>query len=336
MFLIALLKAIMSNPFYKNYSPFKISEICKSLNSKLNISNFDKEVLDIKDLLNANNSEITFFHSKKYSDAAKKTKASFCLTTNSLKHYLPKSCLPIIVENVLLATSKVTSKFYPESINDDFDDTVININETKFKENVKYGKNVLIGNNVAIGSNCSIGHNTIIEKNVSIGNNCSIGSNTIIRNTIIKNDVKILDNCVLGKHGFGFFPNNNKNLRYPHIGIVLIEDNCEIGCGSTIDRGSMSNTVIGKNTYLDNQIHIAHNVKIGENSIIAGQVGIAGSSVIGSNVKIGGQAGISGHLKIGNNVEIGGGSGVIKDIPDNTKVMGYPAKNIREFLKENK
>jgi UDP-3-O-[3-hydroxymyristoyl] glucosamine N-acyltransferase len=163
-----------------------------------------------------------------------------------------------------------------------------------------------------------------------------IGSNTVIRNTLIKKNVRILDNCIIGKHGFGFFPNNKFNVRYPHIGIVLIEENCEIGCGSTIDRGSMSNTHIGKNTYLDNQIHIAHNVKIGENSIIAGQVGIAGSSVIGNNVRIGGQAGISGHLKIGNNVEIAGGSGVIKDIPDNSKVMGYPAKNIREFLKDNK
>ena len=120
------------------------------------------------------------------------------------------------------------------------------------------------------------------------------------------------------------------------MGIVLIEDYCEIGCGSTIDRGSMSNTTIAKNTYLDNQIHIAHNVRIGENSIIAGQVGIAGSTIIGKNVKIGGQAGISGHLKIGNNVEIAGGSGVIKDIPDNSKVMGYPAKNIRDFLRDNK
>ena len=152
----------------------------------------------------------------------------------------------------------------------------------------------------------------------------------------IKNNINILDGCVIGKKGFGFFPDKKSNYRYPQIGLVIINDNAEIGCGSTIDRGSMSNTIIGKNTYLDNQIHIAHNVKIGENTIIAGQVGIAGSSIIGNNVKIGGQAGISGHLKIGNNVEIGGGSGVIRDIPDNTKVMGYPAKNIREFLKENK
>ena len=249
---------------------------------------------------------------------------------------LPKSCFPLIVENVFVSVSKLTKIFYPDSIDDDFDDTAIDISKKNFEHKVKHGSNVLVGENVSIGSNCQIGHNAILEKNIIIGNNCSIGSNTIIRNSIISNNVKILDNCVIGKHGFGFFPQSNNNLKYPHIGIVFIEDNCQIGCSSTIDRGSMSNTVIGKNTYLDNQIHIAHNVKIGENSIIAGQVGIAGSSIIGKNVRIGGQAGISGHLKIGDNVEIGGGSGVIKDIPDNSKVIGYPAKNIKEFLKENR
>ena len=326
----------MSNPFFKNYGPYKIYEIIKSLNINTVKTYKDKEIYDIKDLVSSTENDITFFHSKKYKDVAKKTKASFCLTTNNLKSELPKNCLPLIVDNVLVSTSKITSLFYPDAINDDFDKTVKDISETEFNIKVNFGKNVLIGNNVSIGENCKIGHNTIIEKNVTIGNNCSLGSNNIIRNTLIKNNVRILDNCVIGKHGFGFFPIKNKNLRYPHIGVVLIEDNCEIGCGATIDRGSMSNTIIGKNTYLDNQIHIAHNVKIGENSIIAGQVGIAGSSIIGNNVKIGGQAGISGHLSIGNNVEIGGGSGVIRNIPDNTKVMGYPAKNIREFLRDNK
>ena len=326
----------MSIPFFKNYGPFKISDIL----SLLNIDNKNKlvsnEINDIKDLFTADSNEITFFHSKKYIDTAKKTKASFCITNKVLKNELPKSCIPLVVENVLMSTSIVTSKFYPDAINDNFDDDVKNINQTQFKDKVKFGQNVLIGKNVSIGLNCQIGHNTIIEKNVSIGSNCSIGSNVIIRNSIIKDYVNILDNCVLGKHGFGFFPSNNKNIRYPHIGAVIIEHNSEIGCGSTIDRGSMSNTVIGQNTFLDNQVHIAHNVKIGKNSIIAGQVGIAGSTMLGENVKIGGQAGISGHLKIGNNVEIGGGSGVIKNIPDNSKVMGYPAKNIRNFLKDNK
>jgi UDP-3-O-[3-hydroxymyristoyl] glucosamine N-acyltransferase len=324
------------NPFFRNNGPFKISDILQLLNlDDLNIDN-DQEINDIKDLFTSKKNDITFFHSKKYKNFANNTKASFCLTTKILKEELPKSCTPLIVENVLVSNSKVTSKFYPSSINDNFDYTARDIMETKFKNKVKCGKNVLIGDNVILGSNCLIGHNTIIEQNVSIGDNCSIGSNVIIRNTLINNNVTVLDNCVIGKHGFGFFPIHEKNLRYPHIGFVIIGENSEIGCGCTIDRGSMSNTVIGKNSFLDNQIHIAHNVKIGENSIIAGQVGIAGSSILGNNVRIGGQAGISGHLSIGNNVEIAGGSGVIKDISDNSKVMGYPAKNIRDFLKDNK
>ena len=254
----------------------------------------------------------------------------------NLEKFLPNSCKAIIVDNVLLSIANITKEFYPQSVTDDFDETVKEISKTSFKKKVKHGKNVLIGKNVKIGKNCLIGHNTIIEKNVIIGSDCSIGSNVIIRNTIIEDQVNILDGCVIGKKGFGFFPNKEKNIRYPHIGIVIISKNCEIGCGSTIDRGSLSNTIIGKNTFIDNQVHIAHNNKIGENCIIAGQVGFAGSSNLGNSVLIGGQAGISGHLKIGNNVHIGGGSGVINNVSDNTKVMGYPAKNLRDFIKENR
>ena len=325
----------MINPFFKNTGPYNLNYLLKAIDLKDNNYPEDK-INDIKDLNSSKKNEITFLHSRKYSDLAKKTKASYCLTSENFKSFLPNSCKAIITDKVLLHTAQITKIFYPDSITDNYDNTVKDINDTELKKKVKFGKNVLIGENVKIGSNCLIGHNSIIEKNVQIGDNCKIGSNTIIRNSIIKNNVTILDNCIIGKKGFGFFPDKKRNFRYPHIGIVVINEDCEIGCGATIDRGSMSNTEIGKNTFLDNQIHIAHNVKIGENTIIAGQVGIAGSSTIGNNVRIGGQAGISGHLKIGNNVDIAGGSGVIKDIPDNSRVMGYPAKNLREFLRENK
>ena len=326
----------MINPFFKNYGPFSIKDLFKDLKLIRALNLNDDLISDIKDLNNANKNDLTFFHSKKYHSQASKTKASYCITLKNLSDYLPKECKKIYVENVLLAVSQITNKFYPDAINDNFDNTVRKIDELELNNDVEYGQNILIGENVKIGSNCSIGHNTIIEKNVIIGSSCSIGSNVIIRNTILENNVAVLDGCIIGKKGFGFFPNNKKNLRYPHIGIVIIGENSEIGCGSTIDRGSMSNTVIGKNTFLDNQIHLAHNNKIGDNCILAGQVGIAGSSTLGNNVMIGGQAGVSGHLKIGNNVQIGGGSGVIKDIPDNTKVMGYPSKDLRQFLKNNK
>tara|TARA_B100001559_G_scaffold61819_1_gene49753 strand:- start:755 stop:1732 length:978 start_codon:yes stop_codon:yes gene_type:complete len=325
----------MKNPFFKNTGPHNINDLLKLIGLDNQIFS-DEKTNDIKDISSAQNKDITFFHSKKYISLAKITKASYCITTNNLKSYLPNNCKPIISEKVLLVTAQITKIFYPDSLTDDFDSSVEKIDKTEFKDKVKFGRNVLIGENVKLGSGCLIGHNTIIEKNVLIGNNCTIGSNVIIRNSLIKNNVHILDGCVIGKKGFGFFPDKISNIRYPQIGVVIIEDNAEIGCGSTIDRGSLSNTVIGKNTYLDNQIHIAHNVKIGDNCIIAGQVGFAGSSNLGNNVMIGGQAGISGHLKIGNNVQIAGGSGVIKDIPDNTKVMGYPAKDLKNFLRENK
>jgi UDP-3-O-[3-hydroxymyristoyl] glucosamine N-acyltransferase len=325
----------MSNPFFKNHGPLKINEIFDI--QKLKLDDFkNNQINDVKDLVSANENDLTFFHNKNYSKLASQTKASYCVTLQNLVSFLPSSCKPIVVQNVLFSMAEITKKFYPTSVTDDFDENVISIENTEHKQNVKFGKNVLVGKNITIGNNCKIGHNSIIESNVIIGDNCSIGSNVILRNTLVKNNVSILDGAVIGKKGFGFFPNKENNLKYPHIGIVIIEDNCEIGCGATIDRGSMSNTIIGKNTYIDNQVHIAHNNKIGSNCIIAGQVGFAGSSSLGDNVMIGGQAGVSGHLKIGNNVQIGGGSGVINDIPDNSKIMGYPATSLRNFLKGKK
>ena len=315
------------NPFFKNKGPFKLSSLINTLSD-------DTLIFDIKSLNDANDKDITFFHSIKYKEFAQSTKALACITKESLIQYLPSKCIKIPIDNVLLFTAKVTEQFYPDSITDNNNFDLKPIHEN-FK-NIIAGKNTLVGSNVKIGTNTKIGHNTIIEQNVIIGNNSFIGSNVILRNALLEDNVHVLDGAIVGKKGFGFIPNKKKNYRYPHIGYVLVKKNSEIGSCSTIDRGSLSITVIGENTYLDNQVHIAHNVKIGSNCIIAGQVGIAGSATLGNNVMIGGQAGISGHLKIGNNVQIGGGSGVIKNIPDNTKVMGYPAIEIRNFLKKNK
>ena len=328
----------MNNPFFINHGPFTLVDLLKNnFDLKYSLNNISKNenlIKDIKNLNDATSADITFFHSIKYKDLAQKTKAIACITKKEFLNFLPKNCIKIISNNVLFQTALVTAKFYPDSIVDDNNLKLESI-DGKFK-NVISGKNTYIGKNASIGEETKIGYNSIIENNVLIGKNCVIGSNVVIRDCIIEDNVHILDGAIVGKKGFGFIPNVDKNFRYPHVGYVLLKKNCEIGCGSTIDRGSLSNTIIGENTYLDNQVHIAHNVKIGDNCIIAGQVGIAGSTTLGNNVLIGGQAGISGHLKIGNNVQIGGGSGVIKDISDNSKVMGYPAKNIRDFLKDNK
>ena len=323
----------MKSIFFKKNTHVRINDILKSL--KLKKNNINYRIDDIKELDKATSKDITFFHSKKYLNSVKKTKAKFVLTNKKFKNILPKRILPIEVNDVFISVAKITSIFYPDSLDDNFDENVEKIDKSKFIK-LKTGQNILIGKNVKIGKNCSIGHNTIIEQNVIIGNNCKIGSNVLIKNTMVGNNTNILDGAIIGKKGFGFFPGKKKNIRYPHIGSVIIGNEVEIGSNNTIDRGSLSNTIIDDGTFIDNQVHIAHNVKIGKNCIITAQVGFAGSSSIGNKVLIGGQAGISGHLKIGDNVQIGGGSGVIKNIPSNTKVMGYPAKNIRKFLIESK
>ena len=200
----------MINPFFKNIGPFDIENLLGKINIE-NKQSFKKDkIYNVSDLTSATNKDLTFFHSKNYSDLALKTKASYCVTLESLSHFLPTSCKKIIVKNVLLTMAKITKEFYPKSIVDDFDETVKDISKTSLSKKVKFGKNVLIGKNVKIGKNCLIGHNTIIEKNVVIGSKCSIGSNVIIRNTIIKDNVNILDGCVIGKKGFGFFPDKEK------------------------------------------------------------------------------------------------------------------------------
>ncbi len=293
----------------------------------------DLLIKDIKPLSKAKKNDVTFFDSIKYKSEALNTNAGACITTKKLERYLPKNIIKIIVNNVLFELAQTIKQVYPSADFDYPDDTLKVVKKNKFKF-VKFGNNVLVGKNVVIGKNSVIGSNTIIEKNVIIGKNCVIGSGVIIKNSIIGNSVVIQDGNKIGQKGFGFIPMKNRNIKFPHIGRVLIDDDVEIASSCTIDRGSVDDTIIGKNTYLDNQVHIAHNVKIGANCMIAGQVGFAGSATLGNNVSIGGQAGVSGHLKIGNNVRIGGGSGVVKDIDDNQIVMGYPAVPLKEFLKK--
>ena len=319
----------------KSFCFFKKKKIkLKNLFPKSKIHK-DFLVNSIKPLNLAGKNDLTFFDKSKYSLQASCTKAEACITTENLKKHINKKTNIIIVKNVLYELAVALNKLYLFADIDYPDLTAKNPTLKNFKS-VKFGNNVLIGKNVKIGKNCVIGSNTIIEHDVKIGQNCIIGSGVIIKNTIVGNRVVIQDNCKIGLKGFGFIPLKEKNLKFPHIGSVLISDDVEIGSGCTIDRGSIGDTSIGQNTYLDNQVHLAHNVKIGKNCMIAGQVGFAGSSVIGNNVSIGGQAGVSGHLNIGNNVKIGGGSGVVKDIKDNQIVMGYPAVPLKNFMKANK
>jgi UDP-3-O-[3-hydroxymyristoyl] glucosamine N-acyltransferase len=298
----------MNNLFFKKAKKFiflnDVFYICNQPYKK----NFDKKIFGVNNIKDANNTEITFFNNLNYEKEAKNCKALVCIVNEKNVKYLNKDIIFIISKNKL--------KFV--------------------KKKIFLGKNTLIDKSANIGSNTIIGNNVIIKANVHIGKNCTIGSNVIIENSLLGDNIIIKSGTLIGQVGFGFNFEKKKKIKFPHIGRVIIENDVQIGSFCTIDRGSLTDTVIGEFTSIDNQVQIAHNVKIGNFCMIAAQSGIAGSTIIGNNVKIGGQTGISGHLSIGNHVKIGGKSGVTSNIKDNQIVMGYPAKSIRDFLNNKK
>ena len=326
------------NQFFVKKGPFPLKEIINNIGCNGDFTHVNDFVIyGVESLSNATKNDMTFLNSSKYKNLSLKTKAAACITTSNLSKFLPDHCIKLDVKNTLFAVTQVSRMFYPKADIDYPDINVLNsIELKKLYPNVNFGKNVLVGKNVVIGNKTYVGSNTIIESNVKIGENCVIGSFVVIKNSLISSNVHIKDGSKIGIKGFGFIPIKQKNLRTPQIGQVILEEGVEIGANSTVDRGSLADTIIGKNTFLDNHIHIAHNVKICENCMMAAQVGISGSTIIGNNVMIGGQAGIAGHLKIGNGVKIGGASGVTTDLADNSKVMGYPAMPMREFARLRK
>ena len=326
----------MNKIFFKKSKKFilikDIFNICNYLEKKFQ----NKKIFGVNNIQDANVGDVTFFNDLKYENDIKITKASACIVNKKLTKYLNKNTVPIISQNPLLDFYKTVIFFYPNSSNDN--ERVINSNNKKkfLKKNIFIGENTLIDKSANIGKDTDIGNNVIIKHSVHIGKNCKIGSNVIIENALLGDNIIIKSGTVIGQTGFGFNFDKKKRIKFPHIGRVIIENDVLIGSFCTIDRGSLTDTVIGEFTSIDNQVQIAHNVKIGNFCMIAAQSGIAGSTIIGNNVKIGGQTGISGHLSIGNNVKIGGKSGVIANIGDNQTVMGYPAKSIRDFLTNKK
>jgi UDP-3-O-[3-hydroxymyristoyl] glucosamine N-acyltransferase len=326
----------MNKIFFKKSKKFiyikDIFNICNYSEKKLH----NQKIFGVNNIQDAKVGDVTFFNDLKYENNIKITKASACIVSKKLAKYINKNTIPIISQNTLLDFYKIVIIFYPDSSTDN--ENVINSkNKNQFlKKNISIGDNSLIDKSASIGKYTDVGNNVIIKHNVHIGRNCKIGSNVIIENAILGDNIIIKSGTLIGQTGFGFNFEKKKRIKFPHIGRVIIENDVLIGSFCTIDRGSLTDTVIGEFTSIDNQVQIAHNVKIGNHCMIAAQSGIAGSTIIGNNVKIGGQTGISGHLSIGNNVKIGGKSGVIADIDDNQTVMGYPAKSIRNFLTNNK
>lgn len=314
---------------------FTATQIAEILEGEI-IGNPGAVVSKLSKIEEGENGSLTFLSNPKYNHYIYTTKASITIVNTTFVAEHEMKTTMIKVEDAYGAFTKIL-EFYSQIRNNK-----VGIEEpSKMHENVKYGENLYLGcfssisANVVLGNNVKIYPNCFIGENVVIGNNVSIFAGAKIHSeTEIGNNCAIYSGAIIGADGFGFAPNPDGTFtKIPQIGNVIIEDNVDIGAGTTIDRATMGSTIIRKGVKLDNQIQIAHNVEIGENTVIAAQTGVAGSTKIGKNCMIGGQVGIAGHLLIGNNVRIQAQSGVGRNIKDNEILQGSPTFGYNDFSK---
>ena len=318
---------MIDKDFYNNVGPFSLSYLAKRLGADFK-GNGDVIIEDIATIDLALPNEITFFSNKKYEEYLEKTKAGVVIVNEAFCKELKKNIL--FFEDPYLGMAKIANIFYPEYEYQNFFFKKEDHSKT-LDNSVKCSINSFVHKDATIGRNCIIGVSSIIGPGVKIGDNCIIGDNVSIYFSKLGDNVKIYQGSKIGGEGFGFIAKKEIFKKIPQLGRVIIRNNVEIGCNSTVDRGSIGDTIISENTMIDNMVHLGHNVKIGKNCIIAAMTGISGSTLIGNQVIIGGQVGISGHLKIGDNVKIAAKSGVMKNVEENSTIGGYPAENIIDW-----
>ena len=279
---------------------------------------------------------LTFLANPKYTPYIYSTEASITIVN---KDFVPEQQLTttlIKVEDAYKSFSKLLEYYNQVKFNKTGLEEPVYISQSaSYGEGFYLGAFSYLGNNVRIGNNVKIYPNVYIGDNVTIGNDVMVFAGAkIYSESIIGNNCVIHSGAIIGADGFGFTPNDNGEYsKVPQTGNVVLEDNVDVGAGTTIDRATLGSTVLRKGVKLDNQIQIAHNVEIGENTAIAAQTGIAGSTKIGKNCLIGGQVGIVGHITIGDRVRIQAQSGIGRNVKDDEVLQGSPALNYGDYNK---
>jgi UDP-3-O-[3-hydroxymyristoyl] glucosamine N-acyltransferase len=279
--------------------------------------------------------ELSFFANPRYADEFASSRAGVVLVSPELADHPGGPQLRIVVDKPQEAMLLVLPALYPPPPR-----------ATGIHPSAVIGAGANLGKDVAVGAHSIIGENAVLADRVVIGPLCDVGRDvtigedshlvsgvTLYPGSILGARVRLHAGVRVGSDGFGYVPTRTGVQKIPHVGRCILEDDVEIGANSTIDRGSIADTVIGAGTKLDNLVMIAHNVRLGRMCLIAAQSGIAGSTRLGDGCMIGGQVGVTGHLELGNNVKLGAGSGVMDDIPDGQMWSGAPARPQREWLK---
>ncbi|HEX3401801.1 MAG TPA: UDP-3-O-(3-hydroxymyristoyl)glucosamine N-acyltransferase [Acetobacteraceae bacterium] len=288
----------------------------------------------IAPLQTAEAGEVSFLDNRKYADALAATRAGAVIVHPDMADRVPATAVAVISDEPYAAWARVAALFHPvPPARPGVHPTAVVAADAAVDPGAEIGPLAVIGNHAEIGPRCCIGPAAIIGDGVVLGADCRIGAHATLSHALLGDRVIVYPGARIGQDGFGFAVGGEGFVSVPQIGRVVIEDDVEIGANTTIDRGSLHDTLIGAGSRLDNLVQIGHNVRLGRGCVIVSQVGISGSTILEDHVMVGGQAGFTGHLRIGMRARIGAQAGVMSDVPPGADVVGSPAWPAREFFR---
>ncbi|HEY1224252.1 MAG TPA: UDP-3-O-(3-hydroxymyristoyl)glucosamine N-acyltransferase [Brevundimonas sp.] len=281
-------------------------------------------------LASADDRSVAFLSDRKFAQALADTRAGCVIVAAAFAELAPADAAVIVSPEPQAAWARASALLHrPVML-----DRAATFAEAAEDDSVVIEPGAAIGKGARIGRGTRIGANSVIGPGVQIGRDCHIGPNVTIGFALLGDRVRLLAGARIGEAGFGAAGSSQGPVDIPQLGRVILQDGVSVGANSCIDRGAYDDTVIGENSKIDNLVMIGHNCVIGRNALMAAQSGISGSVTVGDNVMFGGQAGVGDHITIGKGARVAAGGGVLSDVPPGETWSGYPARPLRQFLRE--